>query len=333
MVSRCLDSGEYVLFSNVYAPIEIQGKVLVWHNIHLVRSLFPYLPWIIAGDFNAILDLTEKWGGTVRLEPSFVLFRDNILALNLVDIKPSNGKFTWNNRRVGDRCIAERLDRFLVSYFWVGGLWSSRSEILDWRGSDHWPIKLVISSAQSPQKPPFKFQLMWLRDPNLYGCVAEWWKAGRSAFGSAMYVFAKLLQYVKYQLKRWNRQCFGNIFQAKNEAQAELNDITRLIREDGVSAHLLQEEARALKTLEEWELREEIFWKQKARIEWLQEGDKNTAFFFNSVKARQQGNSISSLVTDRGEVLSSTQDISNEAVQFFASLFREESQGDSIAKA
>ena len=136
-------------------------------------------------------------------------------ALNLVDIKPSNGQYTWNNRRVGDSCIAERLDRFLVSCFWVGGLWSSNSEILDWRGSDHWPIKLIISSACLPQKLSFKFQLMWLKDPDLYGCVAEWWKDDRPAFGTAMYTFAKLLQYVKYQLKRWNRQCFGNIFQAK----------------------------------------------------------------------------------------------------------------------
>ncbi|XP_059066340.1 uncharacterized protein LOC131061549 [Cryptomeria japonica] len=295
--------------------------------------LFPYLPWIVAGDFNAILDLTEKRGGNTRLDPSSFLLRDNISALNLVDIKPSNGRFTWNNRREGDRCIAERLDRFMVSYFWVGGLWSSSSEILDWRGSDHWPIKLVTSSARLPQKPPFKFQLMWLRDPDLYGCVAEWWQVGRPTFGTAMYVFAKLLQYVKYQLKRWNQQCFGNIYQVKQEAQVELNGITRLIREEGVSEYLLREEARALKALEEWELREEIFWKQKARIEWLKEGDKNTTFFFNSVKARQHGNAISSLVTDRGEVISSTQGIADEAVQYFASLFREEAQGDSVAEA
>ena len=50
----------------------------------------------------------------------------------------------------------------------------------------------------------------------------------------------------------------------------ELNGITRLIREEGVSEYLLREEARALKALEGWELREEIFWKQKAQIEWLQ---------------------------------------------------------------
>ena len=65
----------------------------------------------------------------------------------------------------------------------------------------------------------------------------------------------------------------------------ELNGIIWLIREEGVSKYFLREEARALKALEEWELREEIFWKQKAWIEWLQEGDKNTAFIFNSVKA------------------------------------------------
>ena len=102
---------------------------------------------------------------------------------------------------------------------------------------------------------------MWLRDLDVYGYVAEWWRVGKPAFGTTMYIFAKLLQYVKYQLKRWNRYSFGNMFQEKYVAQAKLNDITRLIREDGVSEYLLREEASALKTLEEWELREEIYWK------------------------------------------------------------------------
>ena len=38
-------------------------------------------------------------------------------------------------------------------------------------------------------------------------------------------------------------------------------------------------------------------------------------------------------MTDRGEVISSTQDIANEATHYFASLFREESQGDFDANA
>jgi len=46
-------------------------------------------------------------------------------------------------------------------------------------------------------------------------------------------------------------------------------------------------ETSALKELEEWEPREEIFWKQKYHVDWLQEWDRNTAFFHNSVKAQR----------------------------------------------
>lgn len=59
-------------------------------------------------------------------------------------------------------------------------------------------------------------------------------------------------------------------------------------------------------------------------------GDKNTAFFFNSVKARCHGNSISAVVNDRGEMLLSLQEISREALQYFRSLFSEDSQGELV---
>jgi exonuclease III len=239
MIATCLETGEVILFSNIYAPIDFQGKQFLWSHIRLVRSMMPFYPWIMAGDFNAICELDEKSGGIGRLEPSALLLRDNINSLNLVDIKPNNGRFTWNNRRVGESWIAERLDRFLVSCYWVGGMWSSCSEILDWRGSDHWPIKLTTISTQELRKPSFKFQLMWLRDPSLKDLVSEWWRRGRPEFGTSMYVFAKLLQYVKLELKRWNRLYFGNVFQTKGLAQADLDDITRRIREEGLTAELL----------------------------------------------------------------------------------------------
>jgi hypothetical protein len=59
--------------------------------------MLPFHPWILAGDFNAICELAEKRGGHGRLEPSALLLQDNINFLNLVDIKPINGQFTWNN--------------------------------------------------------------------------------------------------------------------------------------------------------------------------------------------------------------------------------------------
>ncbi|XP_057871389.2 uncharacterized protein LOC131077832 [Cryptomeria japonica] len=324
MVASIFQTGERCLFSNIYAPTDLPGKTHLWDHINFVRSLEPFLPWILAGDFNVVISMDEKRGGLARLDPSSLLLRDNIGLLNLVDVKPINGVFTWNNRRCGDEAISERLDRFLVSYYWMSRRWTTSSDILDWRGSDHWPIKLCVLSYGITKNPSFKFQLMWLRDHSLRDLVLDWWYEGLPAHGRAMYTFSKWLQYVKYRLKRWNKQCFGNLHAQKLAAQSKLDSITRQIRDHGLSSDLLNAESLALKGLEEWELREEIFWKQKSRIDWLQEGDRNTSFFHNSVKARRQGSSFSMLLSSDGTQLSSCGEISREAVNYFSNLFTRE---------
>ena len=55
----------------------------------------------------------------------------------------------------------------------------------------------------------------------------------------------------------------------KRLAQENLDVITREIRDRGFSEDLAQAESLASRALEEWELREEIFWKQKAQVVWL----------------------------------------------------------------
>lgn len=124
------------------------------------------------GDFNLVLRLEEKKGGLSHLDPSSELLRENVDLLHLIDIKLANGIFMWNNRRGGEDAILQCLDRFIVSIFLVGGGSSLASEILDWRGSDHWPIKFSATSVAVPKNPPFKFQLMWLRDSSLQDFMA-----------------------------------------------------------------------------------------------------------------------------------------------------------------
>ena len=48
------------MFSNVYVPNDLVGKSLMWSHITFVRSLEPFLPWIVAEDFNVVTSLDEK---------------------------------------------------------------------------------------------------------------------------------------------------------------------------------------------------------------------------------------------------------------------------------
>jgi hypothetical protein len=54
--------------------------------------------WILGGDFNIILTLEEKRGGTRRLDQDSGKLRDIIEDLHLIDIETQNGTFTWSNK-------------------------------------------------------------------------------------------------------------------------------------------------------------------------------------------------------------------------------------------
>ena len=48
---------------------------------------------------------------------------------------------------------------------------------------------------------------------------------------------------------------------------------------------------------------EEIIRKQKSRVKWLQEGDRNTTFFHRSTIQHRMNNRISKLKIEAGEIL------------------------------
>ena len=117
---------------------------------------------IISGDLNVTLAASEKKGDSIVRDPSREWAEDIILGWDLVDIKPSKGKFTWTNKRLGPGHIAARLDRFLVhSSFLSLGLHAS-SKILPNCVSDHKPILLDLTVEENLGPIPFRFSPLWI---------------------------------------------------------------------------------------------------------------------------------------------------------------------------
>lgn len=70
--------------------------------------------WIVGGEFNAIINDTEK-GGRRKSRATIKDVRDVLEELALVVLKIDRGWFTWVNNCQGNKLVNERLDRVLMS--------------------------------------------------------------------------------------------------------------------------------------------------------------------------------------------------------------------------
>ncbi|KAA3456919.1 reverse transcriptase [Gossypium australe] len=67
--------------------------------------------------------------------------------------------------------------------------------------------------------------------------------------------------------------------------------------------------------------KDEAYWEQRARVNWLQLRDKNTAYFHNCATVRKRANSINKLVRDDGKELTEESEIQDKAKIYFENLF------------
>ena len=125
------------LLTNVYGPQCLSDKCYFLKTLSNLKTCMPFEHWVVGGDFNLITSLEEKKGGRCCLEEECNLFRDTIEDLGLLDITPGVGWFTWNNKRIGDRHIASRLDHFLVSESVINLGSEIHSLTLSGQGFDH----------------------------------------------------------------------------------------------------------------------------------------------------------------------------------------------------
>lgn len=99
------------------------------------------------------------------------------------------------------------------------------------------------------------------------------------------------LKNLKEALRVWNWEIFGDLNQAKDAATALVEKMQALFDDSPTKENriqLQQANAHMFSILD----REEIFWYQKSRVNWLTYGDRNTSFFHHYTRVRRQQNYV-----------------------------------------
>eukprot|EP00253_Pinus_taeda_P010316 PITA_10316 len=96
------------------------------------------------------------------------------------------------------------------------------ARVLPFGGSDHWPIQLEVQGMGTPKNRPFIFENIWLSHPDFISNIANWWAEDLNIQGSRMFLLQKKLKHIKLRLKYWNRNEYGNIFEAKKSIEGKM---------------------------------------------------------------------------------------------------------------
>ncbi|KAK8680950.1 hypothetical protein V6N13_109885 [Hibiscus sabdariffa] len=72
--------------------------------------------------------------------------------------------------------------------------------------------------------------------------------------------------------------------------------------------------------LSQLEVAEREFYKQRAKVQWLNEADQSTKFFYSVVRVKNMRRSITSILNDVGAKLDTHELISDEIVNLYSSL-------------
>jgi hypothetical protein len=195
--------------------------------------------------------------------------------------------------------------------------------VIDTPGSDHWSILLSISISGTPGRKPFRFEKFWLTHPDFQANIKLWWKEATITTGTPMYKFQQKLKNLKQHLKAWNKSTFGNIFQAQEILNQQIQDLQQQIRTQGLTDSLKEQESLLNNQMVERRAQEETLWRQKSCIQWLKEGERNTKFFHRSMLQRRHTNRITHLVSDQGLEIQKHADIEKELLSYYKNLLTE----------
>ncbi|XP_059073403.1 uncharacterized protein LOC131874170 [Cryptomeria japonica] len=101
-----LNTSSFLLWS-IYGPSHTVEKTKLWEDLNQQIRQSGTKKFIVEGDFNEIMDLSEKNRGMSIISRDMLDFREFVQKIEAVDCIPSEGWFKWTNRRMGFTNITE----------------------------------------------------------------------------------------------------------------------------------------------------------------------------------------------------------------------------------
>ncbi|KAF7843157.1 ribonuclease H [Senna tora] len=302
----------------VYASPQQQIRDNVWPEIENICTNYSS-PILVAGDFNEIAAISEQKGGSQPNVQRCNLFKDWMDRCNLIDIFPAGPFYTWEGpKRPNQEKLFKRLDRVLCSPSWRTMFQDATVKNIVKIHSDHHPMLVEIDEEREHDgERPFRFEACWMQHDDFKQFLKDNWNINAE--------LKCMLNDLTEKLKKWNKETFGDIKRRKNTLLKRMKGI-QCAQERRYNPFLNKLGKKLAVELEKVLNQEEALWFQKARCQWIKDGDRNTRYYHTKAINRRKRNKIIMLRNNEGAWTENLEEIKAIIVNFFKELFSDDTQ-------
>ncbi|GKC27774.1 RNA-directed DNA polymerase, eukaryota, reverse transcriptase zinc-binding domain protein [Tanacetum coccineum] len=256
-----LNNGKKLFYSFVYAANSGIERRALWKELHVSKGIAVNHPWMLLGYFNVTLKVEEHSAGGSFMSQDMNEFRECVNEIEVEDVCCSGLFFTWiKSPSKPSTSILKKLDRVLANEEFISSFSQARAKFLPYLVCDH---SLVVCCIPN----------------DLIKKVAK---------------KLKLLKPYMNKINWKNRNLFDNVLKFREK----LKELQTLVDSDPHNVDLKKAEAVCYDEYQTAIQDECKLLHQQAKVEWLSEGDKNSAYFHKIVKSRKHSSKIMAVYDD-----------------------------------
>ncbi|KAL4588964.1 hypothetical protein LXL04_001865 [Taraxacum kok-saghyz] len=299
--------------SFIYAENDYRNRRILWEYLRAHQNLVKDEPWLVSGDFNQIL----KPGESTR-SSSFDSYMDDfqrcIEDTNLIDINATGLYYTWNQKPRGVGGLLRKLDRTMGNTNILSLFPRINVMYKPYGISDHSPAVIEFPIGKPKKSYDFKFVNTIADHPQFLDTVQLHWNSRID--GHSMYQVFKKLKNLKYPIRKISHQ-MGNPSKKVEALRTEVEKVQQQLDREPDNEELSFEHATYLDEFTTALSEEESLLRQKAKLNWLKDGDRNTKYYHKVIKEKQYRNRINS-ITDGEGIVHGADKVTEVALEYFS---------------
>ncbi|KAJ0954856.1 putative RNA-directed DNA polymerase [Helianthus annuus] len=293
-----LDGRSPFYCSFVYGHVRANKRKPLWRDLEQFGGTINGGAWLVLGDFNVIMEPSERSMGSSVVTSSMEDLRDCCSNICIEDLPATGMKYTWNKSPGKSDGLLKKLDRVMSNEEFMNIFSDAITKFLPFFHSDHSPALVSIKGLKFWQPRAFKFMNFLAYKTQFIPIVSNVWQ--NKIRGCYMYSVVKKLKDLKKPLRKLGKEQ-GNLTEKVRKLSYELGLVQEAMVKDPHNQDIRDEEAGYVSALKRAMVDEEIFLQQKAKVGWLKAGDQNSAYFHKAVKGRQNKSRINSILDKEGK--------------------------------